>query len=197
MTVVAPVTGVTSAAIPVVVGLVAGERPSLTRLLGVGCALLAITLVSLAPHPAGQRQVVTRRLVIAALGAGTGFALFFVLLAVAGKAAGGAVGMWPIAGSQISSLIILALLLLMSRPGPWPRDATLRWAMVAGPCDMTANALYLLATRDGDLSVVAPIAALYPVTTVILALIIEHERLRGIQVAGLSFAVAALVLVSR
>jgi drug/metabolite transporter (DMT)-like permease len=197
MTVVAPVTGVTSAAIPVVVGLVAGERPSLTRLLGVGCALLAIALVSLAPHPAGQRQVVTRRLVIAALGAGTGFALFFVLLAVAGKAAGGAVGMWPIAGSQISSLIILALLLLMSRPGPWPRDATLRWAMVAGPCDMTANALYLLATRGGDLSVVAPIAALYPVTTVILALIIEHERLRGIQVAGLSFAVAALVLVSR
>ena len=62
---------------------------------------------------------------------------------------------------------------------------------------MTANALYLLATRGGDLSVVAPIAALYPVTTVILALIIEHERLRGIQVAGLSFAVAALVLVSR
>ncbi len=197
MTVVAPVTGVTSAAIPVVVGLVAGERPSLIRLLGVGCALLAIALVSLAPHPAGQRQVVTRRLVIAALGAGTGFALFFVLLAVAGKAAGGAVGLWPIAGSQISALIIVALLLLMSRPGPWPRGATLRWAMVAGPCDMTANALYLLATRGGDLSVVAPIAALYPVTTVILALIIEHERLRGIQVAGLSFAVAALVLVSR
>jgi drug/metabolite transporter (DMT)-like permease len=65
--------------------------------------------------------------------------------------------------------------------GPWPRQAALRWALVAGRCDMTANALYLLATRGGDLSVVAPIAALYPVTTVILALIIEHERLRGIQ----------------
>jgi drug/metabolite transporter (DMT)-like permease len=62
---------------------------------------------------------------------------------------------------------------------------------------MTANALYLLATRGGDLSIVAPIAALYPVTTVILALIIEHERLRGIQVAGLLLAVAALILVSR
>jgi drug/metabolite transporter (DMT)-like permease len=62
---------------------------------------------------------------------------------------------------------------------------------------MTANVLYLLATRGGDLSVVAPIAALYPVTTVILALIIEHERLRGIQLAGLTLAVAALVLVSR
>jgi drug/metabolite transporter (DMT)-like permease len=197
MTVVAPVTGVTSAAIPVVVGLVAGERPSLSRLLGVGCALVAIALVSLAPHPAGRRQVVSRRLVAAALGAGISFALFFILLAVAGKAAGSSVGLWPIAGSQLSSVVILALLLMMTRPGPWPRQATLGWTIVAGPCDMTANVLYLLATRGGDLSIVAPIAALYPVTTVILALIIEHERLRGIQVAGLIFAVVALVLVSR
>ena len=197
MTVVAPVTGVTSAAIPVVVGLVAGEHPSALRLFGVGCALLAIALVSLAPQPSGHRQVVTRRLVVAALGAGTGFALFFILLSVAGRAAAGSVGLWPIAGSQISAVVMLALLLLMTLPGPWPRQATLRWTMLAGPCDMTANALYLLASRDGDLSVVAPIAALYPVTTVILALIIEHERLRGIQVAGLIFAVAALVLVSR
>jgi drug/metabolite transporter (DMT)-like permease len=196
MTVVAPVTGVTSAAIPVVVGLVAGERPSLSRLLGVGCALMAIALVSLAPHPAGRRQVVSRRLVAAAVGAGISFALFFILLAVAGKAAGSSVGLWPIAGSQLSSVVILALLLMMTRPGPWPRHATLGWTIVAGPCDMTANVLYLLATRGGDLSIVAPIAALYPVTTVILALIIEHERLRGIQVAGLVLAVAALVLVS-
>jgi drug/metabolite transporter (DMT)-like permease len=197
MTIVAPVTGVTSAAIPVVAGLVAGERPSASRLLGVGCALLAIALVSIAPQPSGHPQAVTRRLVVAALGAGTGFALFFILLSVAGRAETGPVSLWPIAGSQISALVILALLLLMTRPGPWPRQATLRWTMVAGPCDMTANALYLLATRGGDLSVVAPIAALYPVTTVILALIIEHERLRAIQIAGLLFGVAALVLVSR
>ena len=197
MTVVAPVTGVTSAAIPVVVGLVAGERPSLSRLLGVGCALMAIALVSLAPHPAGRRQVVSRRLVAAALGAGISFALFFILLAVAGKAAGSSVGLWPIAGSQLSSVVILALLLMMTRPGPWPHQATLGWTIVAGTCDMTANVLYLVATRRGDLSIVAPIAALYPVTTVILALIIEHERLRGIQVAGLVLALAALVLVSR
>jgi drug/metabolite transporter (DMT)-like permease len=187
MTVVAPVTGVTSAAIPVVVGLLAGERPSPSRLLGV---------VSISPSPPGHRQLITWRLVVAALGAGISFALFFILIAVAGESAGGSAGMWPILGSQLSALIIGGLLLLMARPGPWPRQVAQRWAMVAGPCDMTANALYLLATHGGDLSVVAPIAALYPVTTVILALIIEHERLRVVQVAGLSFAVAALVLVT-
>jgi drug/metabolite transporter (DMT)-like permease len=85
---------------------------------------------------------------------------------------------------------------MLARPGGLPRGAALGWTMVAGPCDMTANALFLLSTRGGDLSIVAPLAALYPVTTVILALIIDHERLRGVQVAGLAFAVAALVLVS-
>ncbi|HEX3196710.1 MAG TPA: DMT family transporter [Propionibacteriaceae bacterium] len=196
MTVVAPVTGVTSAAIPVVVGLLAGERPSVLQLVGVGCALLAIALVSISPHPSGNRHTVTWRLVAAALGAGTGFALFFILIALAGDAAGGSPGLWPIAGSQLSAMVISGLLMLMTRPGPWPHQAGLRWTMVAGPCDMTANALYLVASRRGDLSVVAPLAALYPVTTVILALIIDKERLRGVQVAGLAFAVAALVLVS-
>ena len=196
MAVVAPITGVTSAAIPVVVGLLGGERPSGTRLIGVGCALLAIALVSISPPPPGRRQIVNSRLVIAALGAGGGFALFFILLALAGDAASGSVGLWPIAGSQLSALIIGGLMLLMTRPGPWPRQAALGFTVVAGPCDMTANALFLLATRGGDLSVVAPLAALYPVTTVILALIVDRERLRGVQIAGLVFAVVSLVLVS-
>jgi len=196
MTIVAPVTGVTSAVIPVVVGLVWGERPSGARLLGIGCALLAIALVSIAPNPSGRPQVVSWRLIAVALGSGAGFGLFFILLAVANEAAGGSVGLWPIAGSQLSALIIGGLLILMVRPGPWPRGVGLRFTMVAGPCDMTANALFLLAARTGDLSIVAPLAALYPVTTVILALVIDHERLRGVQIAGLAFAVAALVLVS-
>jgi drug/metabolite transporter (DMT)-like permease len=196
MTIVAPVTGVTSAAIPVVVGLVWGERPSGARLLGIGCALLAIALVSITPNPSGRPQVVSWRLIVVALGSGAGFGLFFILLAVANEAAGGSVGLWQIAGSQLSALIIGGLLILMVRPGPWPRGVGLRFTMVAGPCDMTANALFLLAARTGDLSIVAPLAALYPVTTVILALVIDHERLRGVQIAGLAFAVAALVLVS-
>ncbi len=82
------------------VGLVGGERPSAFQLLGVGCALLAIALVSIAPQPPGPRALVSWRLVVAALGAGISFALFFILIALAGDAAGGSAGLWPIAGSQ-------------------------------------------------------------------------------------------------
>ena len=196
MTVVAPITAVTSAAIPVVVGLAAGDHTEGLRLLGVGCALAAIGLVSAAPRPPGQQLIVTPRLVAAALGAGVSFALFFILIAAAGDAAGGYAGLWPIAASQLSALVVGGVLLALTRPGGWPRAGALSWTFVAGPFDMTANALYLLATRHGQLSLVAPLAALYPVTTVLLALIVDHERLRGIQIAGLALAAVGMVLVS-
>ena len=59
---------------------------------------------------------------------------------------------------------------------------------------MTANALFLVASRFGDLSLVAPLAALYPVTTVLLALAVDRERLRALQVVGLVLALSALLL---
>ena len=82
------------------------------------------------------------------------------------------------------------------RPEPWPRGRALAWTALAGPFDMTSNALYLYATRLGELSLVAPLAALYPVTTVILAMIIDRERVRSLQVFGLALALAALLLVA-
>lgn len=197
MTVVAPVTAVTSAAIPVVVGLLDGERPGALRLVGVACALVAIALVSLAPSRPGQVSVVTGRLIGLALASGVSFALFFIFLARAGSSAGGQAGLWPIGASQLSALVAGSVLLLVRPPVGWPKRTALGWTLVAGPFDMTANALYLVATRQGDLSLVAPLAALYPVTTVILALLIEKERIRTVQVIGLGLALSALVLVSQ
>lgn len=205
MTVVAPITSVTSAAIPVVVGLVGGERPSAVALTGVVCALVAIALVSLAPPRPGTMSAVTGHLVAMAVAAGVGFALFFVFLARANDAApGGDAGLWPIGSAQLAALGVCAALVAAGRvrrghvpgAGGWPHGRTLAWTCVAGPFDMSANALFLVATRHGDLSLVAPLAALYPVTTVLLALLVDGERLRPLQVVGLALALAALLLVS-
>lgn len=197
MAVVAPVTAVTSAAIPVVVGLVGGERPPAIRLVGVVCALIAVALVSLTPPAPGQRMVATPALVGWSVLSGTGFALFFVFIARAGGAASGQAGLWPVAASQLCGLFVGGVLLLVLRPKGRPRGRSLRWTLLAGPLDMTANVLFLLASRQGDLSIVAPLGALYPVTTVMLAMLVDHERVRSVQVAGLVLAVAALVLVGR
>ena len=196
MAVVAPVTAVTSAAIPVVVGLLLHEPATGRRLLGIGCALGAIALISLAPRRPGEPTRVTGTLLGLSFAAGVAFALYFLLITQAGRVAVGPVGLWPVVASQTSALVLGGSVILLRRPTPWPRGRTIGWMAVAGPFDMTSNALFLLASRTGPLSVVAPLASLYPVSTVILALVVDRERLRGVQVTGLIMAVAALLLVS-
>jgi uncharacterized membrane protein len=61
---------------------------------------------------------------------------------------------------------------------------------------MSANALYVLAVQRGDLSIIAPVASLYPVSTVLLAMLVDRERMRPVQLAGLGLAATALVLVA-
>jgi drug/metabolite transporter (DMT)-like permease len=48
--------------------------------------------------------------------------------------------------------------------------------------------------RGGMLSITAPIASLYPVSTVFLAMAVDRERMRPLQITGLGLAAAALVL---
>ena len=196
MSVVAPVAAVTTAVLPFTVGLVAGDRPGTLALIGVACAVLAIALVSLTRDASPERRV-TPVLVGRAMAAGAGFGLFFVLLDIANGSAGDP-GLWPVAAAQVGALAIGGVLLARApRSGSAPlRGGLLLWLTAAGVLDMTANALYLVAARDGMLAVVAPVAALYPVSTVLLALALDRERVRPVQVAGLGLAVAALVLVA-
>ena len=55
---------------------------------------------------------------------------------------------------------------------------------------------YLIAVRQGLLSVVAVIASLYPASTVVLAFFIDRERVSRWQAVGLAVGVGALALVS-
>jgi drug/metabolite transporter (DMT)-like permease len=75
--------------------------------------------------------------------------------------------------------------------------AVVSLAMVCGIIDMAANALYLLAARQGPLSIVVTLSSLYPASTVLLARVVLGERLNLWQISGVGCALAAVVLIVR
>jgi uncharacterized membrane protein len=190
MAIFAPVTAVSSALVPLVAGLILERTPSTPELVGAGCAIVAIAMVSLT---GGGRAKATPRMIALALTSGAMFGIFFTLL---GRTGGVSAGLWPLVGVRVASVGAGLLVAARTRTSLRLSGRSLRFAMVAGPLDILANVLYLMAADRGLLSVVAPVAALYPVSTVLLALGIDRERVRAVQLTGLGLAAVALVLVA-
>lgn len=189
MSAIAPVPAVTAAVLPLGVGLAFDRTPGHAALAGVGCAVLAIGLVSLGASD--ERARVSRRVVSMSLVAGAAFGTFFTLLDQVHADA----GLWPLISARAASLVVGGALAWRARLPLQVTGRPLRWAIAGGALDMTASGLYLTATYTGLLSVVAPIASLYPASTVALALLVDREHVRPAQAAGLGLAATALVLV--
>ncbi|MGI5166073.1 EamA family transporter [Spirillospora sp. CA-253888] len=206
MSVVAPVSALTSALIPIAVGLLRGERLDAAVLAGVLLCLVAIGLVSMesggtaertAPV-AGLRRLTDSGPVMAAV-SGACFGIFFTVI----KEAGDGAGLWPLVGARIGTLsVVLAALLALARlrPGaigpPVPGRALVGLALLSGALDAGANVLYFLAVQQGLLSLAAVLTSLYPAVTVLMARIAYSERLRAVQRVGLVVAAAGVVLVT-
>ena len=127
-----------------------------------------------------------------ALVSGVAIGLFFVVLAEARPES----GLWPLVGARAGALpfCVLAGALVGQPLRLVPRGAVLT-ATAAGIVDMTANVLYLLASRMGSLAVVVTLSSLYPASTVALARVVLGERLHRTQVIGLVCALVAVVLI--
>lgn len=190
MSVAAPAAGLLSAAVPVLAGIISGERPSLAALVGIGLALGAIALVSRESPDDAAGSVHLRALGLAVL-AGAAFGLFFVAL----ENAGDGVGLWPLVGARTASVGVFTLLGLSGLiTSALPRDAA--WpAIGAGLLDAGANAFFLIALSHGLLSVVAVLTALYPAGTVLLARVVLQERMTRVQQTGLAVAGLATLLI--
>jgi drug/metabolite transporter (DMT)-like permease len=192
MSVIAPVTAVTSAAVPVLVGLLGGNRIGLWAAAGIALALAAVVLVSAEGGMSALRAARPASLA-PALAAGTAFGFFFVLLDRTSEEA----GVTPLVAARMASVALVVVLVLATRQSLWVTRRALPLVALSGVGDMTANALFLLATQqEGQLAITGVLASLYPVSTVMLAQVLLRERLAGAQVAGLGTAVAAIVLIT-
>ena len=71
-----------------------------------------------------------------------------------------------------------------------------RWLLpvaAIGLCDVSANALFALASGHGLLALVSILGSLYPVMTVVLAHLFLGERLTPVQIGGVGIALAGVV----
>ena len=195
MGMVAPITAVVSAIVPVGWGLTFGERPSALALFGVALAVGSVALISSeagdSPHEPVSRS---RAPLFLALGAGLGFGAFFVLYSNAGAHS----GMWPLLASRWTSASLLALVFAFvprARRDPPSRNA-LPLIAGAGLFDAAANGFFLAAARTGLLSIVGAVSSLYPASTVLLARGVLHERFHRAQIIGLAIAAVGVVLIA-
>ena len=191
MGVVAPVSGVGATALPVVVGVLTGERPSTVVWVGIVTALPGIWLVSREPAASGSASWRESGLVDGAL-AGLGFGGLFACLAQIPEEA----GYLPLALNQVvagGAVILVALLL----GGAWvPRDPVVLVGAASGVLAALATGAFLLATQTGNLAVAAVLTSLYPAVTVVLAATVLRERVHRGQAWGLVLCLAAVALVA-
>ena len=197
MGVVAPTTAVCAVAIPVVAGVLLGERPSPLAVAGIVCALVAIVMVSQQQTSStadsmsrGPRSHLPPGLVLA-LVSGVTIGLFFLALARTGRDA----GMWPLVAARAMSVTLFTLVASLGGYSLRMRAPVGMMTAGGGVLDMLANVLYLMATRYGALSVVVTLASLYPASTVLLARVVLGERLSALQQVGIVCALVAVVLI--
>jgi len=68
--------------------------------------------------------------------------------------------------------------------------------IVIGIFDVSANLMFALSTVSGELAVVAVLGSLYPAVTVLLARIVDHERLSRVQHLGVAAAVTGVAMIA-
>lgn len=192
MGVVAPISAA-SPLVPLAFDVARGTPPSILQLLGIALALAGIALVAREPGRLGRRASAGVGLaVLAALG----FGLFFVGLDVAADES----VVWATFVARAAAVVAVAtaaavavrgrgLSILAIRPH-------LRLVVAVGLFDTGANVLLATATTHGLVSVVALLGSLYPVTTILLARLLLHERLSASRRAGAVAALAGAALVA-
>jgi drug/metabolite transporter (DMT)-like permease len=186
MSVASPISALVAVVLPVMAGVVFGERLPMLGWIGIAVGMLAVLMVSQvhedAPHP------VTAQVLLLAFGAGVFISVFLVAL----ERAPADSGLWPLVVVRIVTSVLLVAAALGSRVVSRPPRDVVTLATVSTLLDVAATAMFMFATREGLLTVVAVITALYPAATVLMARIVLKEHLQLVQRLGLLLAAVSV-----
>jgi drug/metabolite transporter (DMT)-like permease len=190
MGLVAPVSAVGAAVLPVLVGVALGERPTWIAWLGVLVALPGIWLVSRESTP---RTASTRGAMVDGAAAGAGFGVLFIAL---GQVSTGA-GLLPLAANQLFGAVVTMVVASTLRQRWLPTGRVVGWGGASGVLGAGGTLAFVLASGATNLGLSAVLASLYPAVTILLAGVVLRERLSTRQRVGIgigTLAVATLAL---
>ncbi len=190
MGLVAPLTAVVAAGLPVAVSLLSSGLPQPQKLLGFAFAFAGIWTIS----RSGNGGAIALRTLALPLLAGAGFGLFFILI---DRVSADAV-FWPLVAARLASIIVLSLIIWQRRGRQEAAGAALNLPLLAltGILEAGGNVFFAVASASGRLDIAAVLASLYPATTVFLAWLVLKERLSGRQWLGIGATLAAIVLIT-
>lgn len=195
MSIVSPLTALLVAGIPVLVAVVAGERPGPLAYAGIVVALVAVVLVSRESQETvggDEHPRFTPRVAWTTVAAGIAFAFTFVSLDRVPEGT----GLWPLVMSRLSATAVVWIAALGARQFAGPPRFLYPHVVAVAVLDVVANAAMLFAFQGGMLSLVSVIGALYPAATVLLALVVLGERLGRGQYIGMVAALGAVALIT-
>lgn len=188
MGIVAPLSAVVTAALPIIVGLFYEGIPSSLQLLGFGIAIISVWFLS---RSSDHAKIQMRELFLPIV-AGLGFGLFFILI---DRVSENAI-LWPLVAARIASISLMSILITVRQQGKMPAKNHLPVIALVGIFDAGGNTFFALATRVGRLDISAVLGSLYPAATVLLAWLILKERLMYQQWIGVIAALGAIILIA-
>jgi uncharacterized membrane protein len=186
--IVSPSAALTGAVLPVLFGIIIGERPPLLTWTGVVLSLPAILLLS---YEKGGRITHIAYSLRFGLISGAFFSGFFILLSRTTDAS----GLWPLAAARFVTVPLFLMVSLFRKPDIRLKAGTRRTTYLSGFLDMAANIFYLLAFRTGYLIAAVILTALYPAPTVLLQRLFLQEKLTWPRTAGLLLSITGAILI--
>ncbi len=201
----APLVALIAALVPVVYGLSRHERIDTVGKVAIGAVLASAALIGYTPG--SRRTPVRSRALLLGIAAGLATGGYLVALDYTPSRSGAV----PIVVVFIAGSLLLALAAAAAHwrhsPArvpcqadvggpPWQRQVPLILAIISGMTQAVADVMAIIGIHLGDLAVIGALVALYPLGTIMLAVIVNRERPTPLQFAGVALAVAASVALS-
>jgi drug/metabolite transporter (DMT)-like permease len=216
ISILSPLSAVVMAIVPMIIGFIQGDHFSLWGWVALATILVAVVLVGFVPGD--DVRLPSMRGLLLGVGAGIGMGAVLLALAYAPKNSGLAA---PAILRAVSATLLGVFMLvslwrsrLATRPAKTAglasglgagagagqvltashsKASAKIWLAVilTGFLDSSANLFFTIASRQGSLSVVSVLTALYPLGTIILARIFLKEKIARSQMVGIALALGA------